>query len=78
LRNRNVAVVRLRIDEIERIPPKPDIELMIAACGLALAAMRGGICSNRRRCGTGGKSVARGNFGYSGFRHSARLNRWNG
>jgi hypothetical protein len=47
LSNRNVALVRLRIDEIERIPPQPDVKLMIPARGLALAASGNLIRRNR-------------------------------
>ena len=38
LRHGNVAVVRLGIDEIERIPPQADVKLVIATCRLALPA----------------------------------------
>jgi hypothetical protein len=34
----DVAVIRLGVDEIERVPPSPNIELMIPARWLALAA----------------------------------------
>jgi hypothetical protein len=34
LSNRNVALVRLRIDEIERIPPQPDVKLMASSGNL--------------------------------------------
>src|SRR5580693_6476621 len=31
LRNRNIALVRNGVDEIERVPPEPNVELMIPA-----------------------------------------------
>ena len=38
LRNRNVPLVRLGVNKIKRVLAKPDVKLMIAACGLSMAA----------------------------------------
>src|SRR5271155_4033716 len=62
LRHGNVAVVRLGIDEIERIPPQADVKLVIATCRLALPA-RCTVLGNCRGRRNAWKTVACGNFG---------------
>jgi hypothetical protein len=41
LSNRDIALICLRVDEIERFLSQPNIELMFAARRLSLAAARG-------------------------------------
>jgi hypothetical protein len=64
LGNGDIALVRLGIDEIERVAPEPNVKLMVAARGLVVTAADAGIgllgTARRRRCG-GRKAVASGN-----------------
>src|SRR5208337_2694812 len=66
LGNGNIALVRLGIDEIERVAPEPNVKLMVAARRLAVTATDAGIdllrTFRRRRCG-GRKAVASGDGG---------------
>ena len=58
-------LIRLAIDEIERIPPQADVKLMVPAGRLTLAARAGLIAYRRAASGWRGvrKPIAGGNLG---------------